>query len=54
MNDLINTIDPHFIEVWGNSIDPSCNHGRSGTKYKEWSEFRLKNHDLNPEKIDDR
>ncbi|ARV91139.1 NADPH-dependent 7-cyano-7-deazaguanine reductase QueF [Bacillus thuringiensis serovar roskildiensis] len=61
MNDLINTIDPHFIEVWGKftprggiSIDPYCNYGRSETKYKELAEFRLKNHDLNPEKIDNR
>ncbi|MDE5978038.1 MAG: NADPH-dependent 7-cyano-7-deazaguanine reductase QueF, partial [Turicibacter sp.] len=36
------------------SIDPYCNYGRSGTKYEEMATYRLLNHDLYPEKIDNR
>lgn len=61
MNDLIKLLEPRYIEVWGKfmprgglSIDPWCNYGKKETKYKELAEFRLKNHDLNPEKIDNR
>ena len=60
MNDLIALLDPRYIEVWGNlltwgiSIDPWCNYGKPGTKYEEIANYRLMNHDLNPEKIDNR
>lgn len=61
MNDLIQLLDPRYIEVWGKftprggiSIDPWCNYGRPGTKYEEIANYRLMNHDLNPEKIDNR
>ncbi|HWL24209.1 MAG TPA: preQ(1) synthase [Ureibacillus sp.] len=61
MNDLINLLDPRYIEVWGKftprggiSIDPWCNYGRPGTKYEEMANYRLMNHDLNPEKVDNR
>lgn len=61
MNDLINLLDPRYIEVWGKftprggiSIDPWCNYGKPGTKYEEMANYRLMNHDLNPEKIDNR
>lgn len=61
MNDLIKLLDPRYIEVWGKftprggiSIDPWCNYGRPGTKYVEVADFRLMNHDLYPEKIDNR
>lgn len=61
MNDLIELLDPRYIEVWGKftprggiSIDPWCNYGRPGTKYVEMADFRLMNHDLYPEKIDNR
>jgi 7-cyano-7-deazaguanine reductase len=61
MNDLIELMDPRYIEVWGKfmprgglSIDPYCNNGRKGTHYIEMAEYRLKNHDLDPEKIDNR
>jgi len=61
MNDLITLLDPRYIEVWGKftprggiSIDPWCNYGKSGTKYEEIASYRLMNHDLNPEKIDNR
>lgn len=61
MNDLIQLLDPRYMEVWGKftprggiSIDPWCNYGRPGTKYEEIAMHRLMNHDLNPEKIDNR
>ncbi|PYF06780.1 preQ(1) synthase [Ureibacillus chungkukjangi] len=61
MNDLISLLDPRYIEVWGKftprggiSIDPWCNYGKPGTKYEEMANYRLMNHDLNPEKVDNR
>ena len=61
MNDLIDLLNPRYIEVWGKftprggiSIDPWCNWGRPGTRYEEIAEYRLMNHDLNPETIDNR
>lgn len=61
MKDLIKLMDPKYIEVWGKftprggiSIDPYCNYGRRGTKYEEMAQYRLMNHDLYPEKIDNR
>ncbi len=61
MNDLIRLLDPKYIEVWGKflprgglSIDPYCNYGKQGTKYEVLAWYRLQNHDMNPEKIDNR
>ncbi len=61
MDDLIQLLDPRYIEVWGKftprggiSIDPYCNYGRPGTKYEKMAEHRLMNHDMNPETIDNR
>ena len=61
MNDLIKLIDPRYIEVWGKftprgglSIDPYCNYGKPGTKYEKMAEHRLLNHDMYPEKVDNR
>jgi 7-cyano-7-deazaguanine reductase len=61
MDDLIKLMSPRYIEVWGKftprggiSIDPYCNWGQPGTKYAEMAEYRLTNHDLYPEKIDNR
>jgi 7-cyano-7-deazaguanine reductase len=61
MNDLIEIMNPKYIEVWGKflprggiSIDPYCNYGLEGTEFVELANFRLKNHDLNPEKVDNR
>lgn len=61
MKDLIKLLDPRYIEVWGKftprgglSIDPWCNYGRPGTKYEKMAEHRLLNHDLYPEKVDNR
>lgn len=61
MKDLIKLMDPKYIEVWGKftprggiSIDPYCNYGRPNTKYEEMASYRMMNHDLYPEKIDNR
>ena len=61
MDDLIHAMDPKYIEVWGKflprggiSIDPYCNYGRPGTKWEEVAWNRLANHDLYPEKVDNR
>ncbi len=61
MKDLIKLMEPKYIEVWGKftprggiSIDPYCNYGRPGTKWEEVAWMRLSNHDLYPEKIDNR
>ena len=54
-------MDPKYIEVWGKftprggiSIDPYCNYGKEGTVWKEVAWNRLANHDLYPEKVDNR
>lgn len=61
MKDLIELMDPRYIEVWakftprgGISIDPYCNHGKPGTMFEEMATKRLMDHDLYPEKIDNR
>ena len=61
MKDLVKLLEPKYIEVWGKflprgglSIDPFCNYGQPGTKYEEMAWYRLQNHDLNPEKVDNR
>ena len=61
MKDLIKLMNPRYIEVWGKftprggiSIDPYCNYGKPGTKYEEMANYRMMNHDLYPEKIDNR
>ena len=61
MKDLIKLMEPRYIEVWGKftprggiSIDPYCNYGKPKTKFEEMAQFRLMNHDLSPEKIDNR
>lgn len=61
MNDLIELMDPRYIEVWGKftprggiSIDPYCNYGKPGTKFEQMAEHRMMNHDMYPEKIDNR
>ena len=61
MKDLIVLLEPKYIEVWGKflprgglSIDPFCNYGRPGTKYEEMAWYRMQNHDMNPEKVDNR
>lgn len=61
MKDLIKIMDPKYIEVWGKftprggiSIDPYCNYGKRGTKFEEMANYRIMNHDLYPEKVDNR
>ncbi|MDR1760699.1 MAG: preQ(1) synthase [Fibrobacter sp.] len=61
MKDLIRLMEPKYIEVWGKftprggiSIDPYCNYGKPGTKYETIAEHRFANHDMNPEKVDNR
>lgn len=61
MKDLVNLLEPKYIEVWGKflprgglSIDPYCNYGQPGTKYNELAWYRMQNHDINPEKVDNR
>ena len=46
MKDLIKLLDPKYIEV--------CNYGKPGTKWEDIAWNRLANHDLYPEKIDNR
>jgi 7-cyano-7-deazaguanine reductase len=61
MKDLIALMEPNYIEVWGKflprgglSIDPYCNYGKPGTKFEQMAEYRMMNHDLYPERIDNR
>ena len=61
MKDLIKLMDPKYIEVWGKftprggiSIDPYCNYGQKGTKWEKFAFHRLLNHDMYPEKVDNR
>lgn len=61
MKDLIALLDPKYIEVWGKffprgglSIDPYCNYGKTGTRWEEAAWRRLRDHDMNPEKVDNR
>ncbi|MCM1083156.1 MAG: preQ(1) synthase [Clostridium sp.] len=61
MKDLIKLMNPKYIEVWGKflprggiSIDPYCNYGRPGTKWETVAWDRLVNHDMYPEKVDNR
>lgn len=55
------SLDPKYIEVWGKflprgsiSIDPYCNHGKKGIEWEEIAKNRLANHDMYPEKVDNR
>jgi len=61
MQDLIEVMDPSYIEVWGKflprgglSIDPYCNYGKKGTRFESLAEHRFNNHDLNPEEVRNR
>jgi 7-cyano-7-deazaguanine reductase len=61
MKDLVTLLEPKYIEVWGKflprgglSIDPYCNYGKPEAKYEQMAEYRMLNHDLIPEKVDNR
>ncbi|CAM3120262.1 preQ(1) synthase [Sporolactobacillus spathodeae] len=60
-DDLIQLMDPKYLEVWGKflprggiSIDPYVNYGKPGTRWEQVAFERLSHHDLYPEKIDNR
>ena len=59
--DCVNIIMKDLIKLWGKftprggiSIDPYCNYGMKGTKWEEVAFNRMANHDLYPEKVDNR
>jgi 7-cyano-7-deazaguanine reductase len=61
MKDLIELLDPRYIEVWGRflprggiSLDPYCNYGKPGTRWEEAAWERLSRHDMNPEMVNNR
>lgn len=61
MKDLIRIMNPKYIEVWGKftprggiSIDPYCNYGKKGTRWEAVADRRLDEHDMYPEKVDNR
>ena len=61
MKDLIKLMEPKYIEVWGKftprggiSIDPYCNYGKPGTRWEDVAWKRLAEHDMYPEKVDNR
>ncbi|MBC2371721.1 NADPH-dependent 7-cyano-7-deazaguanine reductase QueF [Listeria booriae] len=61
MKDLIKLMGPKYIEVWGKftprggiSIDPYANYGKPGTRFEKVAMHRLMNHDMYPEKVDNR
>ncbi len=61
MKDLVELLDPKYIEVWGKflprggiSIDPYANYGKPGTMWEKVATDRLVNHDMYPEKVDNR
>ena len=61
MKDLIRLMDPKYIEVWGKftprggiSIDLTATMENAGTLWEQVAFQRLTQHDLYPEKIDNR
>ena len=61
LQDLVTLLDPRYVEVWGKflprgglSLDPYCNYGKPGTRWEEVAWQRLSQHDLYPEKVDNR
>lgn len=61
MKDLIKLMNPKYIEVWGKftprggiSIDPYCNYGQKDTIWEKVAFDRLTQHDMYPEKVDNR
>ena len=61
MKDLIRLLEPKYIEVLGRflprgglSIDPYCNYGKKNTRWEQVAWDRLSQHDMNPEKVDNR
>jgi 7-cyano-7-deazaguanine reductase len=61
MNDLVALLQPRYMEVWGKflprgglSIDPWCNYAMDDPFIENMKEYRLMNHDMNPETITNR
>lgn len=61
LSDLVKLLDPRYLEVWGKflprggiSIDPYANYGKPGTRWEDVAWQRMANHDLYPEKVDNR
>jgi 7-cyano-7-deazaguanine reductase len=61
LKDLVKLMEPKYIEVWGEflprgglSIDPYCNYGLPSTKYEQMAEYRMLNHDLIPQTVNNR
>lgn len=61
MKDLIELLDPKYIEVWckftprgGLSIDPYCNYGKPDSEYLSMARHRFTRHDMQPEDVDNR
>lgn len=61
LKDLVDLLQPRYMEIWGKftprggiSIDPYVNYGIPNSRWAEFAETRLLNHDLYPEKIDNR
>ena len=53
--DCVNIIMKDLIKLRGGiSIDPYCNYGKPGTKWEEIAFKRLAEHDMYPEKVDNR
>ena len=60
-DDLIVLMQPRYLEVWGRftprggiSIDPYVNYGKPGTRWEQVARQRLEQHDLYPERVDNR
>ena len=61
MKDLIQLLEPKYIEVWGKflprgglSIDPYANYGKPDTPWEAVAWDRLTHHDMSPETVDNR
>ncbi len=61
MKDLVALLEPKYIEVWGKflprgglSIDPYANYGKPGTRWESAAWKRLSEHDMVPERVDNR
>ena len=61
MKDLIKLMEPKYIEVWGKFtprggilVDRCCNYGKPGTRWEDVAWKRLAEHDMYPEKVDNR
>ena len=61
LSDLVAAAAPRYMEIWakfmprgGISIDPYVNYGKEGTEWVAVAGKRLHEHDLYPERVDNR